>query len=89
MEVKHSEYQGVAPRLGKLYISAGHYVPIYDHNVALDDFKALDMESDREIKKLFIKWERPLSNKNIFSQELFLFQLVPSCIVFHYVTLIP
>lgn len=50
MEVKHSEYQGVAPRLGKLYISAGHYVPVYDHNVALDDFKALDIESDREIK---------------------------------------
>ena len=48
-----------------------------NHIVAWDDFKVLGRESNHwllEIKEsLFIKRDRPSLNKNIYSQELFLF----------------
>ena len=48
-----------------------------DHIVTWDDFKVLGRGSNRwllEIKEsLFIKRDKPSLNKNIHSQELFLF----------------
>ena len=76
------ECQGVSPRTGK-HLKRTLATPAKDHMldcnpmVAWDDFKVLERESNHwllEIKEsLFIKRDKPLLNKNIYSQELFLF----------------
>ena len=82
MKVRVSEHQGVSPRTGKhlkgtLSTSVRDHMLDCNHMVAWDDFKVLGRESNHwllEIKEsLFIKRDRPSLNKNIYSQELFLF----------------
>ena len=82
MKVRVSEHQGVSPRTGKhlkgtLSTSVRDHMLDCNHVVAWDDFKVLGRESNHwllEIKEsLFIKRDRPSLNKNIYSQELFLF----------------
>ena len=82
MKVRVSEHQGVSPRTGKhlkgtLSTSVRDHMLDCNHMVAWDDFKVLGRESNHwllEIKEsLFIKRGRPSLNKNIYSQELFLF----------------
>ena len=82
MKVSVLEHQGISPRTGKhlkgtLPTSVGDHMLDCIHIVASDDFKVLRRESNHwvlEIKEsLFIKRDRPSLNKNIYSQELFLF----------------
>ena len=82
MKVRVSEHQGVSPRTGKhlkgtLSTSVRDHMLDCSHIVAWDVFKVLGRESNHwllEIKEsLFIKRDRPLLNKNIYCQELFLF----------------
>ena len=82
MKVRVSEHQAVSPRTGKqlkgtLSTSVRNATLDCNHTVALDDFKVLGRESNHwllEIKKsLFIKRDRHSLNKNLYSQELFLF----------------
>ena len=82
MKVKVSEHQGVSPRTGKhlkgtLPTSVRDHMLDCNHVVTWDDFKVLGREYNHwllEIKEsLFIKRDRPSLNKNIYSQELFLF----------------
>ena len=82
LKVRVSEHQGVSPRTGKivkgtLSTSVRDHMLECDHIVTWDDFKVLGRESNHwllEIKEsLFIKRDKPSLNKNIHSQELFLF----------------
>ena len=82
MKVRVSEHRGVSPRTGKhlkgtLSTSVRDHMLDCNHVVAWDDFKVFGRESNHwllEIKEsLFIKRDRPSLNKNIYSQELFLF----------------
>ena len=82
MKVKVSEHQGVSPRTvkhlkGTLSVSVRDLMLDCNHIVTWDDFKVLGRESNHwllEFKEsLFIKGDRPSLNKNIYSQELFLF----------------
>ena len=82
MKVRVSEHQGVLPRTGKhlkgtLSTSVTDQMFDCSHMVTWDDFKVLGRQSNHwllEIKKsLFIKRDRSSLNKNICSQELFLF----------------
>ena len=82
MKVSVSEHQGVSPRTGKhlkgtLSTSVRDDMLDCNHMVDWEDFKVLGRESNHwflEIKEsLFIKRDRPSLNKNIYSQELFLF----------------
>ena len=82
MKVRVSELQGVSPQTAKhlkgtLSTSVRDHMLDCNHIVAWDDFKVLGRESNHwllEIKEsLFIKRDRPSLNKNIYSQELFLF----------------
>ena len=82
MKVRVSKHQGVSSRTGKhlkgtLSISVRDHMLDCNHMVAWDDFKVLGRESNHwllEIKEsLFIKRDNPSLNKNIYSQELFLF----------------
>ena len=82
MKVMVSDHQGIAPRTGKhlkgtLSTSVRDHMLDCNHMVSSDYFKALGRESDHwllEIKEsLFIKRDKSLLNKNIYSQELFLF----------------
>ena len=82
MKVRVSEHQGVSPRTGKhlkgtLSTSVRDHMLDCNHMVAWDDFKVLGRETNHwllEIKEsLFIKRDKPSLNKNIYSQELFLF----------------
>ena len=77
-----SEHQGVSPRTGKivrdtLSTSVRDHMLECDHTVTWDDFKVMGRESNHwllEIKEsLFIKRDKSSLNKNIYSQELFLF----------------
>ena len=74
--------QGVSPRTGKivkvtLSTSVCDHMLECDHVVTWYDFKVLGRESNHwllEIKEsLFIKRDKPSLNKNVYSQELFLF----------------
>ena len=62
---------------GTLSTSVCEHMLECDHIVTWDDFKVLGRESNNwllEIKEsLFIKRDKPSLNKNIHSQELFLF----------------
>ena len=85
MKVRVSEHQGVSPRTGQhlkgtLSTSVRDHMLDCNHVVAWDDFKKLGREFGSlnhwllEIKEsLFIKRDRASLNKNIYSQELFLF----------------
>ena len=82
MKVRVSEHQGVPPRTGKhlkgtLAASVRDHMLDWNHMVPWDDFKVLGRECNHwllEIKEnLFIKRDEPSLNKNIYSQELFLF----------------
>ena len=82
MKVRVSEHQGVSSRTrkhlkGTLPTSVRDHMIDCNHMVAWDDFKVLGRESNHwllEIKEsLFIKRDKPSLNKNIYSQELFLF----------------
>ena len=82
MKVRVSEHQGLSPRTGKhlkgtLSTSVRDHMLDCNHMVAWDDFKVLGRESNHwllEIKEsLFIKRDKPLLNKNIYSHELFPF----------------
>ena len=81
-KVRVSEHEGVWPRTGKHFkgifsTSVRDHMLDCNHVVAWNDFKVLGKESYHwllEIKEsLFIKRNRPSLNKNIYSQELFLF----------------
>ena len=81
-KVRVLEHQGVSSRTGKHLrgtLSTSARDPMLDcnHIVAWNDFKVLGRESNDwllEIKEsLFIQRDRPSLNKNIYSQELFLF----------------
>ena len=83
LKVRVSEHQGVSSLTvkhlkGILSTSVRDHMLDCNHVVAWDDFKVLGKESNhwlREIKEsLFIKRDRLSLNKNIYSQELFLFQ---------------
>ena len=82
LKVRVSEHQGVSFRTGKivkdtLSTYVRDHMLEWDHIVTWDDFKVLGRESNHwllEIKEsLFIKRDKPSLNKNIYSQELFLF----------------
>ena len=83
MKVKVSEHQeGVSPQTGKivkgtLSTSIHDHMLECNHTVTWDDFKVLARELNHwllEIKESsFIKRDKPSLNKNIYSQELFLF----------------
>ena len=82
MKVRVSEHQGVSRRTrkhlkGTFSTSVRDYMLDYNHMLAWEKFKVLGRESNHwllEIKEsLFIKRDRPSFNKNIYSQELFLF----------------
>ena len=82
MKVRVSEHQGVSTRTvkhvkGTLSTSVRDLMLDCNHIVTWDDFKVLGRESNHwllEFKEsLFIKGDRPSLNKNIYSQELFLF----------------
>ena len=71
MKVKVWEHQGVSPGTGKhlkgtLSTAVRDHMLDCNHIVAWDDFKVLGRESN-------LKRDRAWLNKNIFSQELFLF----------------
>ena len=81
-KVSVSEHQGVSPRTckpvkGTLSTSVRDHILVCDHKVLHEDFKFLGNESNKyllELKEnLFIKRDRPSLNKNLYSQELFLF----------------
>ena len=82
LKVRVSEHQGVSPRTGKIVKGTlstsirGHMLGC-DHIVTWDDFKVLGRVWNHwflKIKEsLFIKRDKPSLNKNIHSQELFLF----------------
>ena len=81
-KVRVSEHQGESPRTrkllkGTLSTSVRDHMLDCNHVVAWGDFKLLGRESNHwllEIKEsFFIKRGRPSLNKNIYSQELFLF----------------
>ena len=80
-QVRVSENQGVPPRTGKpvkgtLYTSVRDHLLVCDHKVKHEDFKFLGNKSNRcllELKEsLFIKRDRPLLNKNLYSEEVLL-----------------
>ena len=82
LKVRVSEHQGVSPRTdkiikGTLSTSVRDHMVQCDHIVTRDVFKVLGRESNHwplEFKEsLFIKRDKPSLNKNIYSQELFLF----------------
>ena len=82
MKVRVSEHRGVSPRTGKVLqgttsTSVRDHMLQCDHKVVWEDFSLLGKESNHfllEVKEsLFIKRDKPLLNKNIYSQELFLF----------------
>ena len=82
MKVTVSEHQGVSLRTSKIVkgtfsTSVRDHMHECDHKVTWDDFKVLGKESNHwlsEIKEsLFIERDKPSLNKNIYSQELFLF----------------
>ena len=82
MKVRISVHQGVSPRTGKnikgtLSTSVRDHMLFCDHVISYDNFSILGCESNHyllELKEsLFIKRDRPSLNKNIFSQELFLY----------------
>ena len=82
MKVRVSEHQGVSPRTGKhlkgtLSIFMRDHMHDYNHMVAWDEFKVLERDSNHWLlgikESLFINRDRPSLNKNIHSQELFLF----------------
>ena len=82
LKVRVSEHQGVSPRTGKivkgtLSTSVRDHMLECDHIVTWDDFRVLEKESNHwllDIKEsLFIKRDKSSLNKNIHSQELFLF----------------
>ena len=79
LKVRVSEHQGVSPRTGKivkgtLSTAVRDHMLKCDHIVTWDDFKVLGRVEIKEIKEsLFIKRDKPSLNKNIYSQELFLF----------------
>ena len=82
MKVRVSEHEGVSPQTGKhlkgtLSTFVRDHMLDCNHMVAWDNVKVLERESNHwllEIKKsLFIKRDKPSLNKNIYSQELFLF----------------
>ena len=82
LKVRVSEHQGVSPRTGKivkgtLSTSVGDYMLECDQIATWDDFKVLGRESNHWLLKIkesfFIKRDKPSLNKNIYSQELFLF----------------
>ena len=82
MKVRVSEHQGMSPQTGKIVkgtfsTSVRDHMLKYDHIVTWDDFKVLGREPNHwllDIKEcLFIKRDKPSLNKNIYSQELFLF----------------
>ena len=81
-KVRVSEHQGVFPRTGKpvkgtLSTSVRDHMLVCDHKVVHEDLKLLGNESSRyliELKEsLFLKKDKPLLNKNLYSQELLLF----------------
>ena len=77
MNVRVLEHQGVSPRTDKyLATSMGDPMLDYNHIVSWDDFKVLGRESNHwllVIKVSYLLKEIGLLNKNIYSQELFLF----------------
>ena len=82
MKVRVSEHRGVSPRTGKhlkgtLSTFVGYHMLDCNHMVAWDDFKVLGRESNHWLLEitdsLFIKRDKPSRNKNIYSQEMFLF----------------
>ena len=82
MKVRISEHQGVSPRTGKrvkgtMSASVRDHVLSCDHSVSYHDFSVLGRESSHYLletkESLFIKRDKPTLNKNIFSQELFLY----------------
>ena len=82
MKIRVSEHQEVSPRTGKhlqgiLSTTVRDHMLDCIHKVARDEFKLLWRASNHwrlEIKEiLFIKRDRPSLNKNIYSQDLFLF----------------
>ena len=82
LKVRVLEHQGISASTGKhlkgtLSNSVRDHMLDCNHVVAWDDFKVLGRESNHwflEIKEsLFIKRDRLSLNKNIYSQELFLF----------------
>ena len=84
LKVTVSEHQGVSPRTGKIvkgtFSTSFHdHMLECDHKVTWDDFKVLGKESNHwlsEIKEsLFSERDKPSLNKNIYSHELFLFNL--------------
>ena len=81
-KVRVSEHQGESPRTGRhfrgtLSTSVRDHMLDCSHVVAWDDFKLLGRESNHWLLKikdtLFIKRDRPLLYKNIYSRVLFLF----------------
>ena len=82
MKVRISEHQGVSPRTGKrvkgtMSTSVRDHMLFCDHSVSYHDFSVLGRESSHYLletkESLFIKRDKPTLNKNIFSQELFLY----------------
>ena len=82
MKVRVSEHQGVSPRTGKhlkgtLSTFVRDHILDCNHVVAWNDFKVLGRESNlwflESKENLVIERDRPSLNKNIYSQELFLF----------------
>ena len=81
-KVRVSEHQGVSPRTGKLLkgtlsTSVRDHMLECEHKVAWEDFKVMGRETNHfllELKEsLFIKRDKPCLNRNVYSQELFLF----------------
>ena len=74
---RHMKVSVLGHLRGTLSTSVSDHMLDCIHIVASDDFKVLGRESNHwvlEIKEsLFIKRDRPSLNKNIYSQELFLF----------------
>ena len=82
MKVRVCEHQGVSPRTGKtvsgtLSTSVRDHMLVCDHKVVWEDFSTLGRESNHNLlelkESLFIKRDKPPLNKNIYSDELFLF----------------
>ena len=81
-KVRVSEHQDVSQRTdkpvkGTLSTSVRDHVLFCNHKVVNEDFKFLGNESNRYLlvlkEILFIKRDKPLLNKNLYSQELLLF----------------
>ena len=81
MEVWVSEHQGVSSKTGKtikgtLSMSVRDHMWNSNHVVAWEDFSIISRESNHYLletkESLFIKRDNP-SNRNKYSQELFLF----------------